>query len=283
MPKIEVTNGHQVEIHYEDSGGDDPPVVLIHGWPLSGESWEKQLGPLKDAGQRVVTYDRRGFGRSSKPESGYDYDTLAGDLHALIETLDLSDVVLVGFSMGGGEVARYVSRMGDERVRGVVFAAAVPPFLRKTDDNPEGPLDDAAIAEMEEGCRTDRKGFFDKFMTMFFSVEGELKVSEEERQKGLALADQAGDEAAIQCIGSFARTDFREDLAAIRVPTLVIHGRGDATVPYDASGKRTHEAIDGSRLVVLEDGPHGINASHPDAFNEAVVTFVQEQARSPVR
>ena len=149
------------------------------------------------------------------------------------------DVVLVGFSMGGGEVARYVSRMGDERVRGVVFASAVPPFLRKTDDNPEGPLDDAAIAEMEEGCR-------------------------------------------IQCIGSFARTDFREDLATIRVPTLVIHGRGDATVPYDASGKRTHEAIDGSRLVVLEDGPHGINASHPDEFNEAVVTFVQEQARSPV-
>lgn len=263
-----------VRLHVEDSGGDGRPVVLIHGWPLSAASWKDQVGPLSEAGYRVIAYDRRGFGQSEKPAGGFDYDTLAGDLAGLLEAHDLRDATLVGFSMGGGEVARYIARHGEDRLHSVVFAAAVPPYLLKTDDNPDGPLTADKAKEMEDGLKADREKFFDGFTTDFFSAKGELKVSEEQRQEAIALCLQSDQAAALGCMKSFATTDFRDDLARVTVPTLVIHGDSDGTVPFEGSGKRTHAAIAGSELVVLKDAPHGCNASHANAFNQALLAFL---------
>jgi len=262
-------------LHVADSGGDGRPVVLIHGWPLSGESWGEQLAPLRDAGYRVVVYDRRGFGRSD-PGDGYDYDKLAGDLDNVITDLDLVDVTLVGFSMGGGEVARYVAAYGEDRLHSVVFASAVPPYLRKTDDNPEGPLDDETAAGFKAGLEGDRDAFFDQFMTQFFSAGDDLVVSEDQRQQALAMCRDSDEEAALGCLQAFATTDFREDLTKISVPTLVIHGDSDGTVPFEGSGKRTHEAVAASELHVVEGGPHGINVSHADEFNRVLLGFLAD-------
>lgn len=263
-----------VRLHVEDSGGEGRPVVLIHGWPLSAESWKAQVGPLRDAGYRVVAYDRRGFGRSDKPADGYDYDTLADDLAGILESRDLRDVSLVGFSMGGGEVARYIARHGEDRLHGVVFAAAVPPYLMKTDDNPDGPLTKDKAKEMENGLKADRETFFDGFTKDFFSANGTLKVTEAQRQEAIALCLQSDQTAALGCMQAFATTDFRNDLAKVTVPTLVLHGDADATVPFEGSGKRTHEAIAGSELVVVKDAPHGFNVSHAEQFNQALLTFL---------
>lgn len=270
-----VRNG-DVEIHYEDSGGSGRPVVLVHGWPLSGASWSDLTPVLEGEGYRVIRYDRRGFGQSAKPgaASSYDYDTLTGDLDALITQLDLQDASLVGFSMGGGEVARYVGTHGQDRLHSIVFAGAIPPFLLKDDDeNPGGGLDRDTAAGFQTALSQDREGFLDEFLTNFFSANGELKVTEEQRQAALALAAQADLHAAVSCIQSWL-TDFRADLAKVTVPTLVVHGDSDGIVPFEVSGKRTHEAVPGSELVVIEQGPHGINTSHPDEFNAAVVAFL---------
>jgi non-heme chloroperoxidase len=258
-----------------DSGGDGRPVVLIHGWPLSKASWSEQVPKLEDAGYRVVTYDRRGFGQSD-PGDGYDYDKLAGDLDNILTDLDLSDVTLVGFSMGGGEVARYVATYGEERLHSVVFASAIPPYLHRTDDNPDGPLDDETAAAFKQGLEEDRDAFFDGFMTQFFTAGDELKVSEAQRQEALEVCKQSDERAALECMNSFATTDFRDDLTAITVPTLVVHGDSDAIVPFEGSGQRTHEAVSGSRLVVIEGGPHGVNVSHALEFNNAVRNFLDE-------
>ena len=271
MPDV-TTNG--VSLHFEDTGGEGRPVVLIHGWPLSGASWSEQVPALTAAGHRVITYDRRGFGESGKPDSGYDYDTFAADLAGLLEELDLRDVALVGFSMGGGEIARYIGTHGQDRVRAAVFAAAVPPYLLKTDDNPEGGLGQDDVEGMQQGARDDREGFLDGFTTDFFSAGGELKVTEEQRQEALALAAQAGDQGLVECIHAFGTTDFRADLEKVTVPTLVIHGDGDATVPFEVSGKRTAEIVDGAELVVVKDGPHGLNVSHAEEFNRALLAFL---------
>ena len=271
MPQID-SNG--ISLNYTDSGGDGRPVVLIHGWPLSGASWSEQVPAFTEAGHRVITYDRRGFGESDKPDDGYDYDTFAADLAGLIDGLDLSDVTLVGFSMGGGEIARYVGRYGEERLHSVVFAGAVPPYLLKTDDNPDGGLGEDDVAGMEKGASADREGFLDGFTKGFFSANDVLKVSEEQRQEALALARPARDEAVVGCIGAFGRTDFRNDLDRITVPTLVIHGDSDAIVPFEVSGKRTAATISGSKLVVVEDGPHGFNVSHAEEFNNELLSFL---------
>ena len=276
MPDVTANSGllSTTKVHVEDSGGSGRPVVLIHGWPLSGESWSEQVGPLAQAGYRVVAYDRRGFGRSDKPSKGYDYDTLADDLDGVLSELDLTDVTLVGFSMGGGEVARYVAKHGQDRVRSVVFAAAVPPYLMKTDDNPDGPLTEDAAAEMTQALESDRDSFFDDFTREFFSVGGELKVSEQQRQDAIALCHQSDQTAALACMEAFGTTDFRDDLPHVTVPTLVIHGDGDATVPYEGSGARTHQAIPASELVVVEGAPHGFNVSHAEQFNRALLEFL---------
>jgi pimeloyl-ACP methyl ester carboxylesterase len=258
-----------------DAGGDGRPVVLIHGWPLSGDSWSAQVPALRDAGYRVVSYDRRGFGRSG-PGDGYDYDALTGDLDNVLRDLDLTDVTLVGFSMGGGEVARYVAAYGEDRLRSIVFAAAVPPYLMKSDDNPDGPLTQELADEMRQGLEADRDSFFDSFMTQFFSAGDDLKVSEEQRQEALEMCRQSDQEAARGCMQAFATTDFRADLEKVTVPTLVIHGDSDATVPFEGSGRRTHEAIEGSELVLVEDAPHGLNVSHADEFNRALLAFLEK-------
>lgn len=263
-----------IKIFTEDSGGPGRPVILIHGWPLSGEAWGDQVADLRDAGYRVITYDRRGFGRSDKPESGYDYDTLADDLAGLIEDFGLADVTLVGFSMGGGEVARYVAKYGEDKLHSVVFAAAVPPYLMKTPDNPDGPLTEQKAKEMEAGLRADREAFFDQFTKDFFSANGELKVSEEERQDAIALCLQSDQTAALGCMQAFGTTDFRADLAKVTVPTLVIHGDADGIVPLEGSGERTHAAIPGSTLVVVPGAPHGFNVSHAERFNAELLDFL---------
>jgi non-heme chloroperoxidase len=267
-----------VNLHVEDSGGTGRPVVLIHGWPLSGESWSEQTGPLAAAGYRVVTYDRRGFGSSDKPKglgtSGYDYDTLTDDLHAVLTELDLNDVTLVGFSMGGGEVARYATKYANERVHSVVFAGAVAPFMLQSDDNPDGPLDSETAAVFEAGVGNDREKFFDQFMTQFFSANGVLTVTEDQRQQALALEALADHRAELGCLNAFGTTDFRDDLPNVKVPTLVIHGDSDGVVPFEGSGKRTHAAIAGSELVLVEGGPHGFNVSHAGELNESLIAFL---------
>jgi non-heme chloroperoxidase len=268
-------NDQDLKVHVVAEAGAGRPVVLIHGWPLSGESWSAQVPALKDAGYKVVTYDRRGFGKSD-PGDSYDYDALSDDLDNVLSDLDLTDVTLVGFSMGGGEVARYISRHGEDRLHSVVFAAAVPPALLQSDDNPDGPLTKEAADEMRSGLEDDRDAFFEDFITTFFSAGDDLKVSEEQRKDAVALCQQSNQEAALGCMEAFATTDFREDLKKIDVPVLVIHGDSDGIVPFEGSGKRTHESIDGSDLVLIEGAPHGFNLSHADEFNAALLEFLDK-------
>ncbi|GAA1780627.1 alpha/beta hydrolase [Nocardioides hankookensis] len=262
-------------LHVFDSGGESRPVVLIHGWPLSHRSWSEQTNAIRDAGYRVVSYDRRGFG-DSDPGDSYDYDALAGDLDNVLSDLDLNDVTLVGFSMGGGEVARYVARHGEDRLHSVVFAGAVPPYLLKSDDNPDGPLTKDAAKEMRDDLETDRDAFFDDFTTKFFSAGDDLKVTEEQRQEAIALCKRSDQDAALGCMDAFGTTDFRDDLTKITVPTLVIHGDSDGIVPFEGAGKRTHETVAHSELVLVEGAPHGFNVSHADEFNRALVEFLQQ-------
>jgi non-heme chloroperoxidase len=266
-------NGLPIELHYTDHG-EGQPIVLIHGWPLSGRSWEAQVPALVGAGYRVITYDRRGFGQSSQPWHGYDYDTLAADLAALLNHLDLTDAVLIGFSMGGGEVVRYLHTYGSDRVSKIVLASAVPPYLYKADDNPDGGVDDATVAGMISGVTGDRMAFFDEFLTPYFSAGKKMKVSPQQKAYALSLAAIASPKGTADCITAFSCTDFRADLAAITVPTLVIHGDSDNIVPIEVSGERTAEAIPGAVLVVLEDAPHGVIVSHPDEWNAAVLQFL---------
>ncbi len=249
-------------------------MVLIHGWPLSGRSWEAQVPPLVEAGYRVITYDRRGFGESSQPWEGYDYDTFAADLAGLLTHLDVTGAALVGFSMGGGEVVRYLGTYGTERIAKAVLASAVPPYLYKSDDNPDGGLDDATIEAFQQGITADRPAFLDGFATQFFSAGKKLKVREAQRQFALSLALPASPKGTLDCVAAFGRTDFRADVAKVDVPTLVIHGDSDGIVPFEVSGKRSAELIPGAQLVVIKDGPHGVNASHPDEFNAALLTFL---------
>ena len=275
MATLQVNTDAQnpVEIYFEDHG-HGKPIVLIHGWPLSGRSWEAQVPALIAAGYRVITYDRRGFGWSSQPWGGYDYDTLAADLHALVMHLELKDATLVGFSMGGGEVARYVSTYGAERIAKCVFAGAVPPFLYKSADNPDGGLDDATIAQFKAGVTTDRMAFLNTFTTGFFTAGGKLQVSEAQRQYACDIAAFASPKGTLDCIHAFSYTDFRVDLTKIAIPTLVIHGDSDAIVPFEVSGARTHKAIAGSRLHLIKGAPHGFNLSHAAEFNKALLEFL---------
>lgn len=272
--KVGSENSAPVELYYEDYGSGSP-VVLIHGWPLSGRSWENQVPALVSAGHRVMTYDRRGFGASSQPWTGYDYDTLASDLNELLTSLDLRDVTLVGFSMGGDEIARYIGNYGTDRVSKAVLASAVPPFLYKSDDNPDGGLDDATIQQFKDGVRGDRIAFLDGFTQSFFTAgERSDLVSEPNRLYHRDIAAFASPKGTLECIEAFGRTDFRDDLSKFDVPTLIIHGDSDGIVPFEVSGKRSHEAIPGSSLALIEDAPHGLNATHAEQFNRALLDFL---------
>ncbi|MDB5478576.1 MAG: alpha/beta hydrolase [Alphaproteobacteria bacterium] len=269
-----------VNLHVEDSGGNGRPVILIHGWPLSGASWKEQVSVLRDAGYRVITYDRRGFGQSDKPVAGYGFKTLAEDLSGIITALDLRDVTLVGFSMGGGEVAQYIADFGEDRVHSVVFAAAVTPMMINLPNNPEGPLEKSKAAMMTFDLTKDSEGFYDDFTKQFFSpnANGSILVSEAQRQEALALCNQASKLAALEAMQVFALADFRADLGKITVPTLVIHGDADGIVPFEGSGKRTHAAIVHSQLHVIPGGPHGINASHAEEFNSVLLGFLENSS-----
>lgn len=272
---IPANNAEPVNLHYQDVG-EGPPVVLIHGWPLSGRTWEAQVLPLVQAGYRVVTYDRRGFGASSQPWTGYDYDRLSQDLEALLTELSLAQATLVGFSMGGGEVARYLGLYGSKRIARAVFAAAVTPYLYKSPDNPEGAVSDADIAAKQAGVLADRLAFLETFTHKFFSdTSGKLLVSEAQRQYAQMIGAFASAKGSHDCVAAFSRTDFRPDLAKITVPTLVIHGDSDQIVPFDVSGARTHKAVKGSQLHLIKNGPHGCNLSHAAQFNQALIQFLQ--------
>ncbi|WP_020006400.1 alpha/beta fold hydrolase [Salinicoccus albus] len=278
MAKITVGTENQapIELYYEDYGSGEP-IVLIHGWPLSSRAWEYQVPALVEAGYRVITYDRRGFGNSSQVWNGYDYDTFAADLQQLMEQLDLHDVTLVGFSMGGGEVARYIGAYGTDRVKKAVFAGAVPPYLYQSEDNPEGGMDDATIEEFENGVKNDRIAFLDGFTKNFFAGGDQTDlVSEPFRLYNRDIAAWASPKGTLDCISAFGKTDFREDLTKFNLPVLVIHGDSDGIVPFEVSGKRTHETIPGSKLALIKGGPHGLNATHAKEFNEELLTFLKD-------
>lgn len=272
---VGIENGAPIELHYEDVGAGKP-VVLIHGWPLSGRSWEKQIPALVEAGYRVITYDRRGFGQSSQPWNGYEYNTFANDLNKLLVHLDLQDVTLVGFSMGGGEVARYIGTYGTERIAKAVLAGAVPPYLYKSEDNPDGGFDDEVINGLQEGVKTDRLAFLETFTTNFFASGDRTDlVSEEFRLHNRDIAAFASPKGTLDCIAAFSKTDFRDDLDKFDVPTLIIHGDSDAIVPLEFSGQKAHERIPNSQLVVIKGGPHGLNVTHAEQFNTALVRFLK--------
>ena len=266
-------NSCNIDLYYEDYGSGRP-VVLIHGWPLSSRSWEKQVPALLHAGYRVITYDRRGFGQSSRPASGYDYDTLADDLNAVMNKLDLRDAALVGFSMGGGEVARYLGRYGAERVKKAVFMAAVTPFLLKTPDNPAG-LDGNIFAGIRQAISADRPAFLTSFLSNFYNLHmfGGRKVSEEVVLLSWNIAAGASPQGTLECVEAWL-TDFREDLIGLELPTLVIHGDNDRILPFAATGSRTHEAVEGSRLMVVAGAPHGLNWTHADEVNRELLGFL---------
>ena len=266
-------NSVNINLHYEDYGSGKP-IVLIHGYPLSGASWEKQIPALLEAGHRVIAYDRRGFGRSSQPSTGYNYDTFAEDLHKLITQLALQDVTLVGFSMGGGEVARYIGKYGSKAVSKAVFISSIPPYLLKTPDNPEG-VDGAVFEGIQKAIAADRYAFFTDFFKNFYNSDRLLgkRVSEQAIQASWNLAAISSPIATLACVPTW-HEDFRQDLSRIDTPTLVIHGDADRIVPIEASGQRTAKLIQGARLAVVKDGPHCITWTHADEVNKELLAFI---------
>ncbi len=269
--------GKDIELHYCDYGQGDP-IVLIHGWPLAAASWEYQLAELPLHGKRVVAYDRRGFGHSSKPWDGYDYDTLADDLNAVLTELDLQNVTLVGFSMGGGEVARYLSRYNGARVARAIFVSAVTPYLLKTDDNPDG-VDKSTFDDIIENLGKDRPDFLAGFGKKFYGVGLMSRpVSQATLDWSQNMALMASPRATTACVKAWSETDFRADLAAIKVPTLFIHGSSDETVPLANSAEQAVKHVPNATLVVYDGEPHGLNVTAKDRLNRDILTFVNGQA-----
>ena len=272
MPYIKTTAAPSTDLHYVDLGRGQP-VVLIHGWPLSHRMWESQIAALTAAGYRCVAYDRRGFGDSGKPAGGYDYDSFASDLNDLVTQLDLRDVVLVGFSMGGGEVARYVGRYGTSRVAKAALLGAVTPFLLKTSDNPSG-VDKSVFDGMIEGVRKDRVAFLEQFFPNFYNADSGKGPSADLLPFSKWIAWNASPLGTAECITAFGTTDFRADLKKFDVPTLVAHGDADRIVPFDISGKLAHAQIKGSRLEVIQGAPHGFAATHGEQLNQLLLEFL---------
>jgi len=278
MPYVTVgkENSGDIELWYEDHGSGQP-VVLIHGYPLSGASWEKQVPVLLDAGYRFITYDRRGFGKSSQPTVGYNYDTFAEDLHKLVTQLKLRDFTLVGFSMGGGEVARYFGKYGSKGVSKAVIISGVPPYLLKTAENPEG-VDASVFDGIQKAVAADRYAFFTGFFQNFYNTDVFLgkRVSEQVVQASSNIAASASATASLACVPTW-HEDFREDLARVDVPTLVIQGDADRILPITATGLRTAKLIKGARLLVVKDGPHCIPWTHAEDVNAELLSFLGEK------
>ena len=273
MPFIKTRDGTDI---YVKDWGQGRPVILTHGWPLNADSWDVQALALAEAGFRAIAYDRRGFGRSGQPWSGYDYDTLADDLHDVMQAVGAtSDAAIIGFSMGGGEVARYMSRHSGKGVVAAGLIASVVPYMLKTKDNPNG-VPEATFKQIEEGIRADRPAFFrDKFTKQFYGV-GYVKqpVSDDVLDWSTSLAMQAGLKPTLACLQSFAHTDFRPDLASFDVPTLIVHGTGDQTVPIDASARPAAAGIKQAQLVEYDGAPHGLNVTHADRLSKDLITFL---------
>ncbi|MDX6628658.1 MAG: non-heme chloroperoxidase [Gaiellales bacterium] len=284
MPFVTVgqENSAPIKIHYEDIGAGKP-IVLIHGFPLSGRSWEKQVPALLQAGYRVITYDRRGFGDSSQPSFGYDYDTFAQDLHLLITELDLREVVLGGMSMGGGEVARYLAAYGSERVSAAAIISGVPPFLLKTRETPQG-LDQSVFDDIQTAIAKDRLAYLTGFLAAFFNTDVLLgkRVSDEVVRDSWNIAAGASPIGTWSCPQTW-HTDFRDDLKHIDVPTLVMHGDADRILPIEATGARTHEAIEGSRFLVVEGAPHGLLWTHAEEVNRGLLKFLASEAKATTK
>ena len=279
MPYITVgkENSGSIDLYYEDHGSG-PPVVLIHGYPLSGRAWDKQVPPLLEAGHRVITYDRRGFGRSSQPTTGYDYDTFAADLAGLMDHLDLREATLVGHSMGTGEVTRYLGAHGSARVARGVLVSPIPPFLLQTSDNPEG-LPGSLFEGFVESARADTPAWMKGFLDTFYNIDvlGGRLVSEQAFQSSLDVALRASATAAVACIPTWG-TDFRGDVVRIDVPILVVQGDADRVLPFEKTGKRLQGLIGDMDLVVIEGGPHAIAWTHADRVNRALLDFVRTAA-----
>ncbi len=261
-----------INLYYEDHGSGQP-VVLIHGWPLSGKMFEYQKEAIIDAGFRCITYDRRGFGKSDRPWSGYDYDTMARDLNDLIDQLNLRDVILVGFSMGGGELGRYVGKYGTEKLSKMVFLSSIAPFMLKTDDNPDGAPEEVFEGFKEE-LRKDRLGFLDGFGDDFVNYEDNKdRISEKQLHFNWTIAADALPKATIDCVDAFGKTDLRDDLAQIDIPTLFIHGDADEVVPIDPTAKQGHKIVKNSILEIIKGAPHGCVFTHTKEVNTLLLDF----------
>ena len=285
MPNVKTSSADPTaELFYQDLNpeGTAGTVVLIHGWPLSQFMFEPQLFPLTEAGYRVVSYDRRGFGSSAFTASGYDYDTFAADLNDLLTELDLTDVNLVGFSMGGGELGRYVGRFGTDRVKSLTFMSSVFPFMLKTDDNPNG-VPKSTFEDMKSGLKDDRPAFLDQFGKTFVNYDKlSDKVSDKLLHYHWSIAVNAQPKATVDCVDAFGLTDFRPDAAKIDVPTLFIHGDDDQIVPFETSAQTGSQLVSGSRVYTVENGPHGLNHTHTDEVNEALLSFLKDPANATV-
>ena len=273
MPSLHTQDG--TELYYYDWGGDGPTVVLIHGWPLTSASWEGQARVLAEAGYRVIAYDRRGFGRSDWANWGYDYNTLASDLNDLLTKLWIEGATLVGFSMGAGEVARYLGTYGAARVAKAVLIGGVTPFLLKTDDNPDG-VDQKVFDGMIEGLRKDRPAFLESFFPAFYGHSLlHHPVSSSSLQFTQSMAMTGSPKATIDLVRAWSETDFRDDLARIQIPVLVIHGVDDQTVPIDVSARRTATLIPHAELLEYDDAPHGLTVTHADKLNDDLLAFLK--------
>lgn len=271
MPYIKTQDGTQLFIR---DWGEGKPVILIHGWPLSGASWDYQGMKLAEAGHRVVIYDRRGFGRSDQPFSGHDYDNLADDLADVINTLNLSDVSVFGFSMGGGEVARYMSRHEGKGLAKAGLISSVVPYMLQTDDNPNG-TPQSVFDSITEGLLSDRAKFYAGFFRDFYGMDDGQEVSQAMLDHTCRLAMQASLKGTLDCAAAFATTDFRTDLPAFRIPTLIVHGTADMTVPIDAAGRAAAEGIAGAELKEYEGAPHGLTVTHKDQLADDMLAFLK--------
>jgi non-heme chloroperoxidase len=280
MPHIVVgtENGENIKLHYEDHG-DGQPVVLIHGYPLNGRSFERQERALLAAGYRAINYDRRGFGLSDQPTIGYDYDTFAADLKVLLDHLNLDDIILVGFSMGTGEVTRYLGTYGSARISKAVLLGAIPPFLLQTDDNPEG-VDGSVFEGIKQAIVDDRYAYFKDFLDNFYNVDklGGTRISDRAWEASFNVACGASPHATYACVGSWL-TDFRADLPKVDIPMLVLHGTEDRILPFAATATRLPALVENLTLIPVEGGPHNIGWTHPDVVNPALLDFISARSR----
>jgi non-heme chloroperoxidase len=280
-------NSTNIDLYYEDLGSGQP-VVLIHGYPLNGHSWEKQTKALLEAGYRVIAYDRRGWGQSSQPTTGHDYDTFTADLNELLEQLEVEGIVLCGFSMGTGEVTRYLGKYGSDRVQKAVLFGAIPPFLLKTDDNPEG-VDGGVFEGIKEAAIKDRYAWFKQFLDDFYNVDkfAPDRISDQAWQASFIVACMGSAYSSYACVDTWLE-DFREDVSKIDVPVLVMHGTEDRILPFDSTARRLPDLIDQVKLVPVEEGPHNIGWTHPEVVNPVLLAFLEggleavDQARSEV-